>query len=323
MSDTNVPVKAPAASPPAPARAATPDEPQKLDDVLLAMDVVDTIRHREQVADMELSAAEREEKLIGRLKEIYDAQGIQVPDRILKDGVKALEEQRFVYKPPDPNRLDVKMAKAWVNRRKWLPQTMMVAVLIVISGLVVQFGVIGPRAAEWRNMPAEIARLSAEDQALAVDPAVDAQIIGVAAGGQSAVTRNDRSEARRARDLLRQYNVQLSQTYDVRILNEEGKRSAVYREARDGSPVPNYYLIVEAVDPSGRSLKVPVTNEENRETKTVEQWGQRVTRDTYEQIRRDKTDNGIIEAAIIGHKSVGQLAPSYTIPVMPGAITEW
>jgi hypothetical protein len=41
-----------------------------LDDVLLAMDVVDTLRHREQLVLSELDAGAREAALLGRLKEI-------------------------------------------------------------------------------------------------------------------------------------------------------------------------------------------------------------------------------------------------------------
>ncbi|OYW82927.1 MAG: hypothetical protein B7Z22_13340, partial [Hyphomonas sp. 32-62-5] len=112
MSETTVPARVPMTA------AAVPDEPRKLDDVMLAMDVVDTLRHRTRIVDMELNEEAREEQLIARLKEIYGAQGIEVPDRILKDGVKALAEQRFVYKPP-ADTFSVKLAKMYVSRKKW------------------------------------------------------------------------------------------------------------------------------------------------------------------------------------------------------------
>ena len=129
MSDASVPAKA---APQGLAPLKT-DEPRKLDDVLLAMDVVDTLRHRERVVDMELDAEARETQLIERLKDIYAAQGIEVPERILKDGVKALEEQRFTYKPPE-NTFGVKLARAYVNRRKWLPGAMTSTTSASIAG---------------------------------------------------------------------------------------------------------------------------------------------------------------------------------------------
>ncbi|MEL6213764.1 MAG: DUF6384 family protein, partial [Pseudomonadota bacterium] len=89
------------------------------DDVMLAMDVVDTLRHRERVLDKELSAEAREQALVERLKEIYKNQGIEVPDRILRDGVKALEEKRFVYEPPE-NTFSVRLARLYIARDRWL-----------------------------------------------------------------------------------------------------------------------------------------------------------------------------------------------------------
>ena len=78
-------------------------EEKTLDEVLLAMDVVDTLRHRAQLVDRELDSEERRADLLERLREIYTAQGIEVPDHILLDGVKALEERRcLLYTSPSP-----------------------------------------------------------------------------------------------------------------------------------------------------------------------------------------------------------------------------
>ena len=53
----------------------------KLDDLMLAMDVVDTLRHDQRVVERELSAGRLDETLIKRLREIYKSQGIKVPTR--------------------------------------------------------------------------------------------------------------------------------------------------------------------------------------------------------------------------------------------------
>ena len=74
--------------------------PAPLDDVMLAMDVVDTLRHRQHVVARELNEEAREADLMQRLRKIYAAQGIEVPDHILRDGVEALKKSRFVYEPP-------------------------------------------------------------------------------------------------------------------------------------------------------------------------------------------------------------------------------
>ena len=61
-----------------------------LDDVMLAMDVVDTLRHRRKLVARELDETQRDEQLLDRLRKIYAAQGIEVPDHILMEGVAAL-----------------------------------------------------------------------------------------------------------------------------------------------------------------------------------------------------------------------------------------
>src|SRR5262245_15517773 len=79
-----------------------PSQPQTLDDVMIAMDVVDTLSHREDLVRRELNEEGRESELIARLRQIYRDQGIDVPDSVLAEGVKALKDSRFVYTPPPP-----------------------------------------------------------------------------------------------------------------------------------------------------------------------------------------------------------------------------
>ncbi|MGB5744091.1 MAG: DUF6384 family protein, partial [Sedimenticolaceae bacterium] len=55
-----------------------------LDDVMLAMDVVDTLRRRDRLVARELDEAGREADLKQRLKGIYAQQGIDVPDHVVE-----------------------------------------------------------------------------------------------------------------------------------------------------------------------------------------------------------------------------------------------
>ncbi|MFN9355683.1 MAG: DUF6384 family protein, partial [Alphaproteobacteria bacterium] len=77
-------------------------KPQTLDELMLAMDVVDTIRHRELVVARELAQGDRDAALKARLREIYRGQGLEVSDAAIDQGIKALRESRFAYTPPAP-----------------------------------------------------------------------------------------------------------------------------------------------------------------------------------------------------------------------------
>ena len=71
------------------ANAAAETQPP-LNDLMMAMDVVDTLRHGEALVERELSGEQRRRRMIERLREIYTSQGIAVSDRILaEDGTEA------------------------------------------------------------------------------------------------------------------------------------------------------------------------------------------------------------------------------------------
>ena len=97
--------------------AAQRKSPPQIDDLMLAMDVVDTLRHNQDLVLRELDEPRREAELIDRLREIYRGQGIAVPDSVLHEGVRALKESRFLYTPPAPG-WRTTLAHWWVRRHR-------------------------------------------------------------------------------------------------------------------------------------------------------------------------------------------------------------
>ena len=83
----------------------TVKEQAPLDELMLAMDVVDTLRHQELVLARELEADDRDAQQHAPPREIYTAQGIEVTDAVLEQGVRAqmqasalMDEPAFVRK---------------------------------------------------------------------------------------------------------------------------------------------------------------------------------------------------------------------------------
>ncbi len=130
------------------ATAATAEaKPQTLDEVMLAMDVVDTLRHQDDIVAREMDEGRREIELIERLRSIYKSQGIEVPDEVIRQGVSAIKENRWVYTPPAPG-LGVTLAKIWIARGR-IGKTVGAAFLalgVATGGW--WFGVEQPRRAE-------------------------------------------------------------------------------------------------------------------------------------------------------------------------------
>lgn len=303
----------------------------KLDDVLLAMDVVDTLRHREQLVLSELDAGAREAALLVRLKEIYAAQGIDVPENILREGVKALEERRFVYTPPRPS-LGVTLARIYIARNRWMMPLVLAVIALGSLGAAWHLGVAVPareraQAAQIElaeTLPSGIGRLHAEIAALAQEETARLQAGTLKADGERAIAAGDVNAARAARDGLAQLQQDLAVIYEVRVVYGPGEeRSGVFRIPEDVPGTRNYYLIVEAVDPAGRLVEVPVTSEEDRRSARVSRWGQRVGEGVFQSVANDKSDDQIIQNAVIGRKAPGYLSPEYSVETPGGAILEW
>lgn len=303
---------------------------QDLDDVLLAMDVVDTLRHRERVVAHELDAEGREKELIERLKEIYAAQGMDVPDRILKEGVKALEEDRFVYKPPG-NSLSIRLAKLYVSRGKWLkPLIGGAAVLTAIWG-VYEFGVVRPAEARLEQtrllmsetLPAQLNEALDDVRSVTDDPDAIENAAAFHLSGITATKQNDEPGARRAINQLETLARDVAVAYEIRVVYTGGRESGRARTSIDDPSITNYYLIVEAISPAGEVLTVPVRSEETGEVSRVTMWGQRVSKPDYDRIAADKMDDRIIQNAQIGEKEAGKLNPVYSVSTPGGAILEW
>ena len=302
-----------------------------LDDVLMAMDVVDTLRHRERIVSRELDSEGREAELIGRLKEIYAAQGIDVPERILRDGVKALEERRFVYEPPKRS-LQVALARAYVARDRWLKPVLAGLAAVVVLGLGWQFGYAMPKAQRAQAMQVELnetlperaRRLLAQIEAAATEDGVSELAQAHVRALDAAAQRGNLADARASVAALERLKGDIEAVYVVRVVYGPGEPySGVFRIPDDVPDARNYYLIVEAVDAAGRPVEVPVSSEEDRRSARVTRWGQRVAESAFERVAADKSDDQIIQAAVIGRKPAGRLRPVWDVATPGGAILEW
>jgi hypothetical protein len=319
---------APASSAPSEASQGGGPAP-KLDELMLAMDVVDTLRHEEGLAAKELGQEDRDLALKARLRQLYQGQGLVVSDRILDDGIRALREQRFTYTPPPPG-FRRTLAQLWVRRGR----------VARILAAVVALGLAGAVWQGWRQHEAQRAAQqtwieltealprelqAAADAALAEAKVEDAQAAArrLLADGQAALAAGNPAGARAAIAQLTDLRARLVQQYVLRIVGRPGEQSGVWRVPALNRNSRNYYLIVEAVAPDGRLLSLPVVNEEDGKTETVTKWGVRVPQSTFDAVLRDKADDGIIQNNRLAEKRRGALEPDPLMPVQTGAITHW
>lgn len=308
--------------------AAVPAKPQTLDELMLAMDVVDTIRHRELIVERELGQGDRDQALRARLREIYKSQGIEVTDSVIDAGIKALKESRFTYTPPAPG-LGRTLALLWVRRHRIV--AFAAAILIGIGALWggYQYGIVAPAQRSAETARVELAQTLPKSLQAAYDETLRESRVDAARAradqlfgdGRTALAAKDAAAAKAAITGLEKLRAELAQTYQLRIVQDGD--SGVWRVPDVNPNARNFYLIVEAVGPNGAALTMPVINEEDGRVYNVAAWGVRVPEEVFDEVREDKQDDGILQNRVIAEKRRGELEPRYRVDVLGGTITSW
>lgn len=297
------------------------NEKAPLEDLMAAMDVVDTLRHDQSIAERELDGEGRRTRLLKRLRDMYAAQGIEVSDPVLEEGINALEQERFQYIPV-PSSWQTKLAGVWVSRSRWGKPFAFLAVLAsVFYGYYFVTDVMPERSLR-SNLPAEVSRSLAQITGSAKNPEVVAQAQKSATNAQRAIAANDFAEAKAIVDTMQLVNEQLNQEYDIRVISRQNENSGVFRNP-PGNTARNYYLIVEAIDSHNRIIELTIVNQENNKAAQKKTWGLRVNEETFYKIASDKRDDGIIQNNKVGRKLAGFLKPEFSIPTTGATITEW
>jgi len=307
-----------------------PGQPQTLDDVMIAMDVVDTLRHREDLVRRELNEEGRESELIARLRQIYRDQGIEVPDEVLAEGVNALKDSRFVYTPPPPG-WQRTLLTLWAKRQRHGKRLgIAAAALVALFGGYYALVTRPAKLAEERarievteTLPKQLRQVYADVVAVAADEAARQQASALQTEAERAIRAGDRAGMLKINAELAGLREEVMRQYTLTIVSRAGESTGVWRRPPHGSQARNYYLIVEAITSQGEKLSLPIRNEETGTVVTVSKFGVRVPQDTFETVARDKRDDGIVQKNQFGVKQRGMLAVNYEMPFEGGFITKW
>ncbi len=305
-------------------------KPHTLDEVMMAMDVVDTLRHREDLIRRELDEVGREAELIARLREIYQQQGIDVPDRVLEQGVEALKESRFVYTPPPPS-WKRSLLELWARRGAVGKQFLrIILIVLALIGLVYFLAIRPAQQARQQalieateTLPRSIRLAHADIQQIATEDAARTRADTLLADGERAIRDRELSDMRRINAELVQLRETLRAEYTLRIVSEPGQLTGLWRSPPGWFRDRRYYLIVEPVTADGQRLTLPIRDEATGETQNVSQFGVRVPQETYSAVANDKRPDGIVDNNVFGVKRRGTLQVDYRMPFDGGTITSW
>jgi anti-sigma-K factor RskA len=300
-----------------------------LDDLMMAMDVVDTLRHEEGQVARELKSDERDAAMVERLRQVYASQGIDVPDHILKAGVEDLKRDRFVYSPPAAG-FQRTLAMIYISRgtwSKWLAAAFAVVIVCVAAWyFIVKLPAQRAEAdlqARLQALPVTYSELVGRIDSLTENTDIEATAERMATDGNLALSDGNNEAAFKAEADLRDLAGRLQEVFEVRIISREGVPTGVSRIPESNPDTENYYIVVEAVDPDGKILDRKIVSEESSEAELVDKWGQRVSETIYNAVRRDKMEDGIVQKGVLGQKRRGELDIKWRSGVQDGAITKW
>lgn len=293
-----------------------------LEDLMVAMDVVDTLRHRDLIVDRELDSGGRRQRLLVRLREIYEAQGIEVSDAALSAGVDALEEDRFRY-TPTAGGFSVRLARLYVSRGRWFKPLVGILALALLIWVVWYFTVGLPEARLLEVLPTKIESTHYRIAAISISDEATQRANSIYGKAKQSLHEQNRKQAENLHGQLQTLLRDLETSYEIRIVSRPNEVSAIWRVPDINPDARNHYLIVEAVTAAGSVVPLQIRNEEDGRTYQVSKWGLRVDEQTFEAVADDKRDDGIVQDSIVGAKKVGQLGAEYQVPTSGATITDW
>lgn len=170
----------------------------------------------------------------------------------------------------------------------------------------------------------EAQRVLDEAKRTSKEPLVDDELALYYSKVLAGVDAGSLQKARSAMQELQQLAALVKLDLKLKIVNRSGVKSGVWRISNaNANAARNYYLVVEALDRSGKSVDLPITNEESQNTNWVNLFAVRVTQRDFERVKADKLDNGIIDSALIGEKAPGYITLNWRINKVGGYITQW
>ena len=298
------------------------DNQAPLEDLMAAMDVVDTLRHQQGIVERELDTQARRENMLARLKELYRAQGISVPEHVLKEGIDALEQERFQYKPVAKS-WQTKIAKIWVSRGRWGKPLSFLGVLACLFYGYYFIAEVLPEKRLRAGLPQQLESSLVQIEQVARNPDLLTQAQQNSQVARLAIENGNFEQAEDIVARLVSSASAIAQEYTIRVISKPNQSSGVWRVPPNNPNGRNYYLIVEALDKNNKVLELDILNQEDNKRQRTKQWGLRVNEQTFYQIAADKKDDGIIQNNQVGKKEVGYLEPSFSIPTTGATITQW
>jgi hypothetical protein len=180
------------------------------------------------------------------------------------------------------------------------------------------------------RLAAEVARRGDAVKAIARDPAVDDELKRLTAEADAYRREGDPTKLQAVSARLAGLDARLRDEYTVTVVQGAGRKSAVDRYFKESKGGVAYYLIVEAKRPDGSLVTRRIHNDETGKDKDVTTWAERVPKEVYDRLAKDKREDGVLNETTFAVKKRGEAVEVVTMPGADGQplrrlgqITEW
>ena len=289
--------------------AAPPEKPQTLDDIMIAMDVVDTLRHREDLVRRELERGGARGRADRAAQEDLPRPGHRGSGPGAGRRRQGAEGEPFrlhaAARGLEAVAADGVGETGHLRQARWARSSWC---LLALPGRYYFLVARPARLAEEQarieiteTLPKALRQAHAEVLAIATDEAAKQKADALLADGEREIRSGNRAGVTKIKGELDRPQGRA----DPRI-HAHHRVASRRAQPRSGAGLPasfsqakNYYLIVEAIAPDGRKLSLPIRNEETGETETVTKFGVRVPEAVYEAVRQDKANDGIVQKNLL------------------------
>jgi len=330
---SNVPIPNPSPSPPV-SPAAVGDSQLSLKEMATIMDVASQLRREQAVVEQQLNLDQVKQALRERLLDAAKLSGGSVTVEQVDTAVAQYYDRLHTYREPGLG-WSTAVAHVWIRRRG------LGALLLGVLGLwlfylaLLYSGSLPGAIRDERLARQQFARI--QSQLLAIEKLSDQpeSLEWVRTARQTAEGLLEQRSVSPMSELAAELDSmaeRLAAEYTVTILSAPGEQSGTERLYNDesGTRLSGFYVFVEARDPRGKVLTLPITNRETGKVERVTRWGEQVPPEVFDRLLADKQADGVLDETLFAVKKRGRaemdivLADATGWPVpRQGQITRW
>ncbi len=286
-----------------------------LKSILRIMDVASELRRQRELAEGELNLETEKGKIREKIRQTAELTGEDLTEEEINVAIKNFYDGLYRYKEPNKG-ISYYLAKLYISRGK-IFKFLLLPIMLLSA---VFFG--GDKFKEFQNTRKQT-YLSEQIQTLPTEAEKVSNAIKSVTSDSISIEETNRelnkiktakllpskikavNEIEASIQNLKQILANLQVEYDVLISTKKTGVDRYYSDEQ-GRRVSGYYIVVNAKDKSGNPIAINILNKETDKQRRVNTWAERVSKDIYDKVRRDKIDNGIIDERLFAKKERGK-----------------